>query len=131
MIKVTDLDKTSYDIAMIEAGMLDAMYGYQEEYFYKDAKSLRRISEILDALEEYRDKVAYQRSKNLLYETYISEKTKKYILNDMTVLACKILKECDDDVTQYEYNDFEYGVICGKLAILRWVLGDKQDNFDV
>jgi len=90
----------------------------------------RGIEEILEAEEEYFSKVWYNRHK-LLEESVesgqrsVDPKIWKGALKSAKKVEAKYGKEnlgpCDD---------FEWGMISGKLSALRWVLGDEWDMLD-
>jgi hypothetical protein len=51
----------------------------------------------------------------------------KHIYEGMRKAAREMERKYDD---LGPWNDFEWGMINGKLSALRWVLGDEWDNLD-
>jgi hypothetical protein len=106
----------------------------------------RRLTEIVDAMSELLDKLWYGRHQSLV-EAVESGKTKivkeetfpvqdhqrRPIQRDIWEGARKAAKRVEK---QYgvknlgPWDDFEWGMLSGKLSALRWVLGDEWDNLD-
>ena len=105
----------------------------------------RELSEILNASEEFFDKVWYGRHR-LLAHAVESGKTRvvendcptdkcgpKLISRDIWEKAQEAAKRLEkkygvDNLGQWD--DFEWGMLNGKLSALRWVLGDQWDMLD-
>jgi hypothetical protein len=106
----------------------------------------RPLSQILDALDVLFKQVWYTRHS---YVRSRIEEGKHRIVpeaeysphpyrDDQTVAtvwaeALKAAKKTEEEVGLENlgpWDDFEWGVINGKLSALRWVLGDEWDNFD-
>lgn len=106
----------------------------------------RRLSEILAALEELLDKVWYNRHQNRRIriergETMIVERetfpirnhAKRPIQRDVWEMAQKAAKRVERRYGTENlgpWDDFEWGMLNGKLSALRWALGDEWDNLD-
>ncbi|MBE3142883.1 MAG: DUF4935 domain-containing protein [Planctomycetes bacterium] len=106
----------------------------------------RKLSEILNALDELFDKVWYGRH-GLLAHAVESGKTRvvekddypagksdpKLIRRDIwegtRKAARRVEKKCGID-NLGPWDDFEWGMLSGKLSALRWVLGDEWDMLD-
>lgn len=106
----------------------------------------RKLSEILNALNELFDKVWYGRH-GLLAHAVESGKTRvvekddypagkydpKLIRRDVwegaRKAARRVEKKCGID-NLGPWDDFEWGMLSGKLSALRWVLGDEWDMLD-
>lgn len=106
----------------------------------------RRLSEILEALDELLDKVWYGRHGLLAHavesgKVRVVEKEEypvgKYdpnlIRRDIWEGARKAARRVEkkygvDDLGPWD--DFEWGMLSGKLSALRWVLGDEWDMLD-
>lgn len=89
----------------------------------------RSESEILAAEGEFFNRIWYER-KLLLEEKYKSGESQlteeQYKLMKGAMIA---LMSEGPEVAPIE-NDFEWGMLNGKLSALRWVLGDEWDNLD-
>lgn len=100
----------------------------EEEEFIQE---MRSEDEIQIAIEEFFNRVWYNRKFNLFYniekgiESEPSPKQMGVILKEME----KVEKEYGKD-NLGPYSDFEWGMINGKLSALRWVLGDDWDFLD-
>lgn len=106
----------------------------------------RRLSAILVALEELTDKVWYNRHQNRRIriergETKIVEKEtlpirdhgKRPIQRDIWEAALKAATRVERKYGPESlgpWDDFEWGMLNGKLSALRWALGDEWDNLD-
>jgi hypothetical protein len=104
----------------------------------------RKLSEILIAEKELFDKIWYDRHQSWLYkilngeQKIVERKTgQKYIPNEtpreVFDLARKAAKKVERKYGKRNlgpWNDFEWGMINGKLSALRWILGDEWDNLD-
>ena len=92
----------------------------------------RNDSSILEAEQEFMDVIWYDRKLVLLQnlkegtETITSE-IKKGMLAAMRRTEKKYGKK---KLRNYYHNDFEWGMLNGKLSALRWVLGDEWDMLD-
>lgn len=106
----------------------------------------RNLSEILNALDELFDKVWYGRH-GLLAHAVKSGKTRvvekddypadkydpKLISRDIWEGARKAARRVEKKYggdNLGPWNDFEWGMLSGKLSALRWVLGDDWDMLD-
>jgi hypothetical protein len=106
----------------------------------------RRLSEILESIDELWDKVWYNRhwnrriaieegrTKIVEKETFpITDHETRPIQRDVWEGALKAAERVEK---QYglehlgPWDDFEWGMINGKLSALRWVLGDEWDMLD-
>ena len=106
----------------------------------------RTLTEILEAVSELLDKVWYNRHQNTKYrietgqikiverETFpISDHERRPIQQDIweeAKRAAKRVKELYGLEELGPWDDFEWGMLNGKLSALRWVLGDEWDNLD-
>ena len=93
--------------------------------------SLRSVQAIEAAEEEFFHKVWYYRHQSLVVQgNYVCQGP----------LDPKVLKQAYEAASFVEqrygkdnlgpYSDCEWGMICGKLSALRWVLGDEWDVLD-
>jgi hypothetical protein len=101
----------------------------------------RGLFEILESMDELTDKIWYNRHCNRAYgiETgeikLIPDGTERYG-NDVihegiwagALAAAKKVEEKYEDTGPWD--DFEWGMLNGKLLALRWVLGEEWDNLD-
>ena len=84
---------------------------------------MRTRNAIDEAAGEFCDKVWYDRQQ-LLYERHQIRKTK--VGED----AARCIEDKYGKANLGPYDDFEWGMINGKLSALRWVLGDEWDMLD-
>lgn len=101
----------------------------------------RSLQEILSAMDELVDKVWYNRHCNRLYQIergdikIIPDVEKRYgngvihesIWKGARESAAKVAAKYEDTGP---WDDFEWGMLNGKLSALRWVLGDDWDMLD-
>jgi hypothetical protein len=93
-------------------------------------EEMRDVHEILDAMDEYFDKVWYNRHWNLRYKI---EKGLDTVDPDIWKGALKAAKKVEKKYgfkNLGPWDDFEWGMINGKLSALRWVFGDEWDMLD-
>jgi Protein of unknown function (DUF3644) len=98
---------------------------------WPDAGDMRLQSEVVEAEQEYFDRVWYSRSRGGRvggpYDPVDSYEPKLRA----TVLAARARIEAQyGKETLESLNAFEHGMINGKLSALRWVLGDDWDFLD-
>jgi len=112
-----------------------------EEEWYEEPRSL---SEILEAENEMFDKIWYNRHLVWLYNIkigkekivkklpegkYIPNVTPKKIFDDAREAAKKVEKKYGKK-NLLPMNDFEWGMLNGKLSALRWINGSEWDFLD-
>lgn len=113
---------------------------YMESWFEEG----RGVAEILEYTNEFCDRIWYNRHLNLRYEVengirkiieeYDSEtyNSSQEIVRDIWEGALKSAAKMEalyGDKLE-PMNDFEWGMLNGKLSALRWVLGDEWDMLD-
>ncbi|MCO6175632.1 PIN domain-containing protein [Flavobacterium sp. NRK F10] len=104
----------------------------------------RSFSQILEMERELEQKIWYNRHKNREYlietgkiklinrEEFDIKKSQRAIIKDIWEGALKSAKKVEEIYGEenLSFNDFEWGMINGKLSALRWVIGDDWDNLD-
>ncbi|MFA6072153.1 MAG: PIN domain-containing protein [Janthinobacterium sp.] len=104
----------------------------------------RSLSDIIESVTELTDKVWYNRHQNLRYRIDMGQikvvtkyKGNKYdsdvILKDIFIGAKNAAKSMERNYKKKNlgpWDDFEWGMINGKLSALRWVLGEDWDSLD-
>jgi hypothetical protein len=111
-----------------------------EENYHEEP---RRLAEILEAIDELFDKVWYNRHLGLRYGVEngtIVVVNGEYDYRDQTKVRRDIWEGAIKAAKRVEqkrglenlgpWDDFEWGMINGKLSALRWVLGDEWDMLD-
>jgi len=118
---------------------LDAEWNFEQEP--------RRLSEILEAEHLLFRQVWYNRHWNYRLKVESGEiaivtsdewerepkRQRDKIVDSVWALALKAAKRTEEEVGADElgpWDDFEWGMINGKLSALRWVLGDEWDMLD-
>ncbi len=94
---------------------------------------IRPVREILKAEEEFFDRIWYDRKLVLQQRLKAgSESIKPEIKKGMLAAMKKVESKYGGKRALREYyrNDFEWGMMNGKLSALRWVLGDDWDMLD-
>ena len=123
-------------ISFLDDSILD-----EAQYEHDFTEETRSLQEILSAMDELVDKVWYNRHCNRAYhiergDIAIISDGEKWHGNDAIhesiwkgalEAAAKVAGKYDDTGP---WNDFEWGMLNGKLSALRWVLGDEWDMLD-
>lgn len=106
----------------------------------------RRLSEITEAIDLLWDQVWYNRHHNMRYkirkgttklvdkETFpVKDHEKRPVQRDVWEMALKAAARVEKKRGLDKlgpWNDFEWGMINGKLSALRWIMGDDWDMLD-
>ncbi|HHM8124448.1 TPA: PIN domain-containing protein [Pseudomonas aeruginosa] len=112
-------------------------FHYEYEFSWED--QTRGLQEILDAMDELVDKVWYNRHMNMMYrlehgeieivpagtERYGNDVIHRDILEGAIASAQKVREKYEDTGP---WDDFEWGMLNGKLSALRWMLGEDWDE---
>lgn len=111
------------------------------EFEYDYTEETRGLRDILDSMDELVDKVWYNRHQNRMWGIehgkieIIPEGTERYggdVIHEHILKGA--IESAEKVKTKYEdvgpWDDFEWGMINGKLSALRWVLGDEWDMLD-
>lgn len=136
-------DKASFFFSSTSTAIEDLLdleeFHYEFDWAWED--QTRGLQEILGAMDELVDKVWYNRHMNRMYHLeqgdieIVPEGTERYgngvihehILKGALAAAEKVREKYEDTGP---WDDFEWGMINGKLSALRWILGDEWDMLD-
>ncbi len=123
-------------IEIVDAEILADM-----KFEYDFTEETRGLREILTEMDELVDKVWYNRHQNLRHGIeagdvrIIPDGTKEYgndVIHESilkgAIKSAEQVEEKYDDVGPWD--DFEWGMINGKLSALRWILGEEWDMLD-
>ena len=92
---------------------------------------MRTIKQIKKELQIIEDKIWYDRHQILVDSFYKKEKDPKVLKNIKK--AIKVAKEMEKKYGKKNlgpYENFEWGMLNGRLETLRWMLGDDWGNLD-
>ena len=115
---------------------IDQLVGFQgflEQRLIEGAGPLglyRSERQILEELEVLFDKVWYNRHLNMLIRV---ESGEEQIAPEILRLALKAAQQKRDEYGEENlgpWDDFEWGMLNGKMSALRWVMGDEWDFLD-
>lgn len=114
---------------------------FHYEYGFSWEDETRGLQEIISAMDELFDKVWYNRHMNLMYRiengdiAIIPAGTQRHgndVIDEKVLVRAKTAAQSVRN--KYEdtgpWNDFDWGMLNGKLSALRWVLGDEWDMLD-
>lgn len=142
---IFDSPKSQYFISLPEAlnsinpDLVDEI-NYENDWDFE----FRSLSEILEIQNEIEQKIWYNRHKFREHsikngETKLIERdeftiknSQRTIIKDIWEGALQSAKKVENiyGKENLEFDDFEWGMINGKLSALRWVIGDEWDNLD-
>lgn len=94
----------------------------------------RSLSEILQAEIEFSDRIWYDRK--LVLQDQMKAGLEQELPSDIKKAIQVAMKHAEAKyggktaMREYYKNDFEWGMLNGKLSAIRWVLGDEWDNLD-
>jgi hypothetical protein len=94
----------------------------------------RSLTEILEAEEEFFDRIWYDR--NFVHQANIKDGLEKEMPPEIKKGMLASMKRVEvkyggkNALRKYYKDDFEWGMLNGKLSALRWVLGDDWDFLD-
>lgn len=91
---------------------------------------MRSAKTISEAENEFNDRVWYNRK--LVMLEHMREGTES-VDEDVMDKVTDAMRKCEEKYGGAEnlmYDDFEWGMINGKLSALRWVLGEDWDDLD-
>ena len=86
--------------------------------------------EILEALELLWDQIWYNRHKCRMYRVETGEVNEKPEIVKMAKAAARRVEQRRGKRNLGPWDDFEWGMLNGKMPALRWVLGDEWDFLD-
>jgi hypothetical protein len=145
LLEIFDSPKSQYFISLPEALNSINPDLVEEIEFENDWDfEFRSFSEILDVQNELEQKIWYNRHKIREYsiatgkiklideKDFDAKNSGKTIIKDIWEGALKSAKNVEDiyGKENLTFDDFEWGMINGKLSALRWVIGDEWDNLD-
>lgn len=92
----------------------------------------RNDNDIHKAREEFWDKVWWNRHQNWLYRLSTGEEALKPEMKTIFATARKAAKKIERKYGKKNlgWDDFEWGMVNGKLSALNWVMGDEWDFLD-
>jgi len=91
---------------------------------------MRSKEKILEAEEEYFDKIWYNRHLSLTREIKLGLST---VDDEIWRRALEARKRIEDKYGRENllpHNEFEWGMMNGKLSAIRWILGSEWDFLD-
>ena len=91
---------------------------------------MRSLEKILEAEEEYFDKIWYNRHICLAREIELGLTTVNDEIWNTALKARKRLEDKYGKGNLLPNNEFEWGMMNGKLSAIRWVLGNEWDFLD-
>ena len=130
--------------------LAEALYKFHPEFVNESMieeewiEEPRKLSDIIQMIGELIDKVWYNRHMNWLYKIKIGEHrivennpTGKYDQNTTPRYIYEGARKSAKKLEKYygiknlgPWDDFEWGMLNGKLSALRWVLGEEWDSLD-
>lgn len=90
----------------------------------------RSKQEILQALEEYDDKIWYYRHLDFMNRVESGEDDTPADIVQGALEGGERIKQKYGEDQLGPWTDFELGMLHGKLSALRWVMGDEWDMLD-
>ena len=91
---------------------------------------MRSKEKILEAEEEYFDKIWYNRHLSLTREIKLGLSTVDDEIWRRALEARKRIEDKYGKENLLPHDDFEWGMMNGKLSAIRWILGSEWDFLD-
>ena len=101
-----------------------------EEYAFDFTNPPRHTDEILEALELLWDQIWYNHHKCRMHRVETGEVEEKPEIVKMAKAAAKRVEQRRGKRNLGPWDDFEWGMLNGKMSALRWILGDEWDFLD-
>lgn len=98
------------------------------DVWYEEEIRRRSVDEICDALQELQDRVWYDRHQMIMELVPRGDRELAQPIIEGEAAARRIEAEYGDELGPYD--DFEWGMLMGKLSALRWVTGEEWDTLD-
>jgi hypothetical protein len=113
-----------------QGDLLEAFADMKNMIISKHDYPRRREEEIIGALDELFDKVWYNRHLNWRYRVQEGQETVSPELWKLALKGARRVERKYGKRNLGPWDDFEWGMLNGKLSALRWVLGDEWDMLD-
>jgi Restriction endonuclease len=107
------------------AGKLDLAFKHEIE-----TAALRRVSEIISVERELFDKLWYGRSQAAATDERPANYTEEIWRGAQAAARRAEGQYGRDELLSHTETQFAWGMLSGKIAAIRWVLGDEWDNLD-
>jgi len=142
---IFDNNKSKYFINILEAlREINPDLLEETEFFNNWEFEIRGYSEMLEVEKELEEKIWYNRHQNYAYQIetgkiklisrkdFTIEKSKETIIKDIWAGAKKSALKIEKKYGKGNliWDDFEWGMINGKLSAIRWVTGNEWDFLD-
>ena len=101
-----------------------------EEYAFDFTNPPRRTDEILEALDLLWHQIWYNRHKCRMYRIETGEVEEKPEIVRMAKAAARRVERQYGKKNLGPWDDFEWGMLNGKMSALNWVLGEEWDFLD-
>ena len=95
-----------------------------------DPGQLRSVGEIQTAEEEVFSRAWLARHEGRSPETFFPSRSADPQITTQAAAAAERVRAAYPDEPLAPYSDYEWGLLMGKLAALRWVLGAEWDMLD-
>src|SRR5580704_9709930 len=91
---------------------------------HQNLESRRPLEEILAATHKLSDQVWYERHQLLEHKSQTAEYVWEPNVHALALAAARKIEAKYPKADLGPYDDFAWGMLCGKLSALRWALGD-------
>lgn len=125
-------NRPPYKIKYWERPILEKLLSKKISLMHKyglTSEPIRNEKAIIAAEEEFFEKIWYNRHQSLKERVRLGEPIEPNILKGALASAKRVENKYGKK-NLGPYDDFEWGMINGKLSALRWVLGDDWDMLD-
>lgn len=101
-----------------------------DEHAFDFTDPPRRTDEILEALDLLRDQIWYNRHKCWIHRVDTGQIKESPEIIRTAKAAARRVQRRRGKKNLGPWDDFEWGMLNGKMSALRWVLGDEWDSLD-